>query len=140
MWKTTCISIFSDPVYFAAQKSSNQGIISNHEEDIEVCNLTRKPPNIATSVRLSFSTNEMSNQILNRMKRNWWSIEQTIIVHKTVPSTYFGVIQIPGIYAGLQQLPNNECSQSMSKLKKNTRIHFIIDSFLGYNTPPFKHP
>ena len=64
------------------------------------------------------------------MKRNWWSIEQTIIVRKTVPSTYFGVIQIPGVYAGLQQLPNSECNERKSELKKNTTTYLIIDSFI----------
>ena len=80
-----------------------------------MCNLTEPAPNIATSVRLSFFANDLSYEILNRMKRNWWMIKQTIIVHKTVPSTYFGVIQIPGIYAGIQQLPDNECRQRKSK-------------------------
>ena len=80
-----------------------------------MCNLTKAAPNIATSVRLSFFANDLSYEILNRMKRNWWMIKQTIIVHKTVPSTYFGVIQIPGIYAGIQQLPDNECRQRKSK-------------------------
>lgn len=59
------------------------------------------------------------------MKRNWWMIEQTIIVHKTVPSTYFGAIQLPGIYAGLQQLPDNECDQRKSNGKKSS------NEFLG---------
>ena len=106
---------FSDFVYFPGHTPSNERVILNHGEDIDVCNLTEAAPNIATSVRLSFFANDLSYEILNRMKRNWWMIKQTIIVHKTVPSTYFGVIQIPGIYAGIQQLPDNECSQRKSK-------------------------
>ena len=65
-------------------------------------------PNIATSVRLLFSKPGL---VIKR--RNWWIIENTIVVEKTVPSTYFGVIQLPGIYAGLQQLPSSECGDNI---------------------------
>jgi hypothetical protein len=86
---------------------------NNHdeEEDIEVCNTkTGMDPNIATSVHLLFSKDVLSHKMFNKMKRNWWIIENTIVVEKTVSSTYFGVIQLPGIYAGLQQLPSSECN------------------------------
>ena len=59
------------------------------------------------------------------MKRNWWIIEQTVVVHKTVPSTYFGAIQLPGIYAGLQQLPDNECDHRKNNGKKTRKSSWL---------------
>ena len=119
----------SDFIYFPGATISNERVISSYEEDIDVCNLTEEAPNIATSVRLSFSGNKLSNTVLNRMKRNWWIIEQTVVVHKTVPSTYFGAIQLPGIYAGLQQLPDNECDHRKSNGKKNSKSSWPNNHF-----------
>ena len=108
-------SYFSDFIYFPGQTASNEIVSTNNKDDIEACGQTKEAPNIATSVLLSFSTSRLNETVVNRMKRNWWKIEQTIIVHKTVPSTFFGVIHIPGIYAGLQQLPDNDCKKRKSK-------------------------
>ena len=69
-------------------------------------------PNIATSVHLRFYNVDMNNAAINKIKRNWWVVSNSIVVQKTVPSTYFGVIQIPGIYAGLQQLKDVECGKN----------------------------
>ena len=61
----------SDLIYFPGATISNERVISSYEEDIDVCNLTEEAPNIATSVRLSFSGNKLSNTVLNLWPRNW---------------------------------------------------------------------
>ena len=79
-----------------------------------VCDLVGNAngPNIATSVHLRFYNVDMNNAVINKIKRNWWVVSNSIIVQKTVPSTYFGVIQIPGVYAGVQQLKDVECGKT----------------------------
>ena len=69
-------------------------------------------PNIATSVHLRFFNASMNSAAINKSKRNWWVVSNSIVVVKTVPSTYFGVIQIPGVYAGVQQLKDVECGKT----------------------------
>ena len=54
----------------------------------------------------------MNSAAINKSKRNWWVVSNSIVVVKTVPSTYFGVIQIPGVYAGVQQLKDVECGKT----------------------------
>ena len=83
------------------------------DESLGVCdpNGNANGPNIATSVHLRFYNAPMNSAAINKIKRNWWVVSNSIVVTKTVPSTYFGVIQIPGIYAGLQQLKEVECGK-----------------------------
>ena len=89
---------------------------ANHyiDEPLGVCDSNGKTngPNIATSVHLRFYNASMNSAAINKIKRNWWVVSNSIVVVKTVPSTYFGVIQIPGVYAGVQQLKDVECGKT----------------------------
>ena len=84
------------------------------DESLGVCDPSGNAngPYIATSVHLRFYNAPMNSAAINKIKRNWWVVSNSIVVEKTVPSTYFGVVQIPGIYAGLQQLKEVECGKN----------------------------
>ena len=46
------------------------------------------------------------------LKKNGWTLRNTIVVQKTVPNTFFAVIVFGGGYAGIQQLPPENCGMT----------------------------
>ena len=50
------------------------------------------------------------------MKKNGWMIENTIIVHKSVRTTFFETIGFGGGYAGLQQHESSTCGKNKGNL------------------------
>ena len=85
-------------------------------------------PKIATSVHLLFSKDGYGHEKFENIKRNGWMLENTIVVRKSIPSTYFAVLQIIGVYAGVQELEPKFCNS-------HTGIHNV--KTLELNIPYF---
>ena len=68
---------------------------------------------MSTTLRYEKEGHDKSN--FQKIKREGWILRNTIVVRKTVPSTYFAVIVFGGGYAGLQQWPNFMCNQTKGK-------------------------
>ena len=66
----------------------------------------------ATSVHLRFEDEGFTAQRFERIRKNGWAVENTIIVRHTEPGTYFSVLQFPGAYAGIQQLESERCGMA----------------------------
>ena len=66
----------------------------------------------AESVHLDFSKDGFYRSKWNQVKKNGWMIENTVIVHKSVRTTFFQTIGFHGGYAGIQQHEQDTCGTS----------------------------
>ena len=69
----------------------------------------------AMSTTLRFEKSGYDKKMFQQIKREGWVLKNSIVVQKTVPSTYFAVIMFDGGYTGLQQWPNFMCNQNKGR-------------------------
>ena len=70
----------------------------------------------AESVHLDFSKDGFGSKKWNEVYKNGWKLENTIIVQKSVMTTFFETVGYGGGYAGIQQHPSSSCRMTDGKL------------------------
>ena len=66
-------------------------------------------PRFAQSVWLHYTKEGFGPEKWQAIKKNGWILEDSVIVQKSVPNTYFSTIIYGGGYAGIQQHPSESC-------------------------------
>ena len=74
------------------------------------------PGRWAESVHLDFSKDGFDRWKWSEVSKNGWMLENTIIVHKSVRTTFFETVGYGGGYAGIQQQPSHICGMSEGKI------------------------
>ena len=67
------------------------------------------------STTLRYEKADYDKKKFQQIRREGWVLKNSIVVQKTVPSTYFAVIMFDGGYTGLQHWPNFMCNQTKGK-------------------------
>ena len=80
------------------------------------------PGQIAQSVWLHFRKDGFDYYKFQEVKRNGWTLRNTIVVQKSVPSTFFAAIVYGGGYAGIQQLDSINCGSEEGSMKPRAYI------------------
>ena len=75
----------------------------------------------ATSVHLNFFQRELGYWDFQRIKKDGWEVSNWIRVKESAPSTYFSMIQFPGVYGGIQQLESQYCPQTRGEIQHFTK-------------------
>ena len=68
-------------------------------------------PKFAQSVHLKYKKLGYDFERFQKIKKNGWTLKNTIVVLESVPATFFATIVYGGGYAGVQQLDNKDCNQ-----------------------------
>ena len=84
----------------------------------------------AESVHLDFSRDGFDRRKWKKVSKNGWTLENTIVVHKSVQNTFFMTVGYgQGGYAGIQQQPSRKCGKKEGKI--------ISKAFYGVNCQLF---
>ena len=74
-----------------------------------------KSHKFAMSTTLRYEKAGYDEKKFQQIKREGWVLKNSIVVQKTVPSTYFAVIMFDGGYTGLQHWPNFMCNETKGR-------------------------
>ena len=69
----------------------------------------------AESVHLDFSKDGFDRIKWLKVYKKGWTLENTIIVQKSVKTTFFETVGYGGGYAGIQQHPSSSCHMTEGK-------------------------
>jgi hypothetical protein len=80
-------------------------------------------PRFAQSVWLDYSKEGFGPEKWQALKRNGWILEDSVIVQKSVPNTYFSTVVFGGGYSGIQQHPSESCGITEGNFYLNIGTH-----------------
>ena len=93
--------------------------------DIRLNKQNRNYVEPATTVHLMFSKDGYNHFKFEQIKRGGWILKNNIRVRETFPSTFFSVLQFPGVYAGIQHLSRSELCKDHAGINSNNVFRIV---------------